>query len=189
MAKEGSTALNRMLGNIDCRRSECWKEEDRVRIFSVVENTVGFDTVNSTVFALMRDWVVVTAEASVLEAGEDKEKLAAQQAVLAGLYQSQGKYDDALPLYESALSLRREVLGLQHPKTISGMCCLAGLYESQGRYDEAGPLYESALAIRRQVLGPQHPDTIISMKNLAMLYKSLCRYDEAASLEGILATL
>eukprot|EP01041_Mallomonas_annulata_P001209 gene1209-2353_t len=82
MAKEGNTALNRMLGNIDCRRSECWKEEDRVRIFSVVENTVGFDTVNSTVFALLRDWVVVTAEASVLEAGEDKEKLAAQQTIL-----------------------------------------------------------------------------------------------------------
>eukprot|EP01041_Mallomonas_annulata_P011541 gene11541-24142_t len=79
MAKEGSTALNRMLGNIDCRRSECWKEEDRVRIFSVVENTVGFDKVNSMVFALMRDWVVATAEASVLEAGDDAEKLATQQ--------------------------------------------------------------------------------------------------------------
>eukprot|EP01041_Mallomonas_annulata_P010397 gene10397-21682_t len=82
MAKEGTITLNRMLGNIDCRRSECWKEEDRVRIFSVVENTVGFDKVNSTAFALMRDWVVVTAETSVLEAGDDKEKLATHQTVL-----------------------------------------------------------------------------------------------------------
>eukprot|EP01041_Mallomonas_annulata_P003648 gene3648-7275_t len=75
MAEEGQSALNRMLGNIDCRRSECWKEEDKKRIFSVVES-VGFDKVNSKVFALMRDWVVATAETSVLEAGE---RLATQQ--------------------------------------------------------------------------------------------------------------
>eukprot|EP01041_Mallomonas_annulata_P010600 gene10600-22135_t len=78
MAEEGKAALNRMLGSIDCRRSECWKEEDKKRIFSVVESTVGFDKVNSMVFALMRDWVVVVAEASVLEAGDDHEKLATQ---------------------------------------------------------------------------------------------------------------
>jgi len=37
---------------------------------------------------------------------------------LAALYQSQGKYDEAEPLYVECLKLRREVLGDNHPDTL-----------------------------------------------------------------------
>jgi len=37
---------------------------------------------------------------------------------LAVLYQSQGKYDEAEPLYVECLRIRREVLGDNHPDTL-----------------------------------------------------------------------
>ena len=49
---------------------------------------------------------------------------------------------DAEPLYEEALSIRRRVLGVDHPDTADSLNNLAGLYHAQGRYDEAEPLYE-----------------------------------------------
>ena len=36
---------------------------------------------------------------------------------LAGLYRSQGKYADAEPLYQRALNILEEALGLKHPNT------------------------------------------------------------------------
>ena len=53
------------------------------------------------------------------------------------LYKSQGKYDQAEPLYVECLALRKAVLGTSHPDTLNSMNGLAGLYESQGKYDEA----------------------------------------------------
>ena len=64
---------------------------------------------------------------------------------LAGLYESQGRYSEAEPLYRLALEKRRAVLGEKHPDTLSSVNNLAGLYRAQGRYSEAEPLYRLAL--------------------------------------------
>ena len=64
---------------------------------------------------------------------------------LAALYVSQGRYDEAEPLYREALQLSREVLGERHPDTLGIMNNLAALYQSQGRYGEAEPLYTEVL--------------------------------------------
>jgi len=93
-----------------------------------------------------------------------------------------GEYERALPLFEQALQIRREVLGLQHTDTASSLHNLAALYYSQGEYDKALPLYEQALQIRKQVLGLQHPDTALSLNNLAFLYYSQGEYDKALPL-------
>ena len=70
-----------------------------------------------------------------------------------------GGISDAEPLYEEALSIRRRVLGADHPDTADSLNNLAGLYHAQGRYDEAEPLYDEALSITRRVLGADHPNT------------------------------
>ena len=57
------------------------------------------------------------------------------------MYESQGRYDEAEPLYVECLQKKKVVLGENHPSTLSSINNLAGLYESQGRYDEAEPLY------------------------------------------------
>ena len=102
---------------------------------------------------------------------------------LAGLYEAQGRYEEAEPLYKKALEISEKVLGEEHPNTATSYNNLAGLYESQGRYEEAEPLYKKALGIREKVLGEEHPDTAISYNNLAFLYLAQDRYNESISYE------
>jgi len=62
---------------------------------------------------------------------------------LAALYKSQGKYDEAEPLYVECLATSKQVLGDRHPSTLTFMNNLAGLYERQERQEEARLLKES----------------------------------------------
>jgi tetratricopeptide (TPR) repeat protein len=82
-----------------------------------------------------------------------------------------GRYSEAIPLAERALSITEQVLGPDHPSTASSLNNLAWLYQSQGRYSQAIPLAERALAIREQALGSDHPNTATSLNNLAELYR------------------
>ena len=87
------------------------------------------------------------------------------------LYESQGRYGEAEPLYRRALEARERVLGPEHPDTLTSVNNLAALYQAQGRYGEAEPLYRRALEASERVLGPEHPDTLTSVNNLALLYE------------------
>jgi len=88
---------------------------------------------------------------------------------LAGLYYSQGKYNEAEPLYQQALALRQKLLNDDHPHVAQSLNNLAGLYYSQGKYNEAEPLYEQALNICEQRLGVDHPNTITVCDNFELL--------------------
>ena len=78
---------------------------------------------------------------------------------MAALYESQGRYGEAEPLYVEALEISKAALGDRHPDTASSLNNLAALYESQGRYGEAEPLYVEALEIWKAELGDRHPAT------------------------------
>jgi tetratricopeptide (TPR) repeat protein len=101
---------------------------------------------------------------------------------LAGLYNSQGRYDQAEPLYLQALELYKRLLGDNHPDVAMSLNNLALLYNSQGRYDQAEPLYLQALELYKRLLGDNHPDVAMSLNNLALLYYSQGRYDQAEPL-------
>jgi tetratricopeptide (TPR) repeat protein len=89
-----------------------------------------------------------------------------QPSPLAYAYESAGRLDQAIPLYERTLADRERVLGADHPQTLGSRNNLAGAYKSAGRLDQAIPLYERTLADRERVLGPDHPDTLSSRNNL-----------------------
>src|SRR5260370_29511228 len=86
---------------------------------------------------------------------------------LAYLYQEQGKYLEAEPLYLRALSIYEQALGPEHPSTGNTLHQLAYLYQQQGKYLEAEPLYLRALSIKQQALGPEHPSTVTTLHALA----------------------
>ncbi|MFO0141735.1 MAG: tetratricopeptide repeat protein, partial [Aphanizomenon sp.] len=51
--------------------------------------------------------------------GDDHPDVAQSLNNLAGLYHSQGKYNEAEPLYEQALNICEQRLGVDHPNTIT----------------------------------------------------------------------
>ena len=111
-----------------------------------------------------------------------EEELARSLNNLAVLYDSQGRYEQAEPLYIQALELRKRILGENHPDTASSLNNLAILYYSQGRYESAEPLYIQALELTKRILGENHPDTASNLNNLAILYYSQGRYELAEPL-------
>jgi tetratricopeptide (TPR) repeat protein len=62
-------------------------------------------------------------------------------------YQDVGRKDEAIKLQEEVLTLRRKVLGPEHPDTLVAMNNLAIAYQDAGRKAEALNLFESALAV------------------------------------------
>ena len=111
-----------------------------------------------------------------------EEALAHSLNNLAALYDSQGRYEQAEPLYIQALEIYKRILGENHPDTASSLNNLALLYDSQGRYEQAEPLYIQALELTKRINGENHPDYARSLNNLALLYRSQGRYDEAEPL-------
>ena len=94
----------------------------------------------------------------------------------------EGKYAEATPIAEEALTLAASTLGEEHPHTLGSVNNLAWAYHAQGRYGEAEPLFQRALAAQERVLGPEHPRTLGSVNNLAALYQAQGRYGEAEPL-------
>jgi len=84
---------------------------------------------------------------------------------------TQGRYDEAEPLYLEGLEKRRATQGNSHPDTLNRA--------------ESSLYLEKSLEMRRATLGNSHPDTLMrSINNLAVLYDDIQqgRYDEAEPL-------
>ena len=101
---------------------------------------------------------------------------------LAGAYQTAGRLDEAIPLYEQNLEDRTRILGPHHPDTLTARNNLAYAYHDAGRLNEAIPLHEQNLEDRTRILGPRHPDTLISRDNLADAYRTAGRIEDAEKL-------
>ncbi len=84
-----------------------------------------------------------------------------------------GKYEQAEPLYQRALTTYERVLGPEHPDTLRSVNNLAVLYRNQGKYEQAEPLLQRALTTRERVLGPEHPDTVRTRENYTDLLQEM----------------
>ncbi|WP_417910972.1 tetratricopeptide repeat protein [Candidatus Electronema sp. PJ] len=114
--------------------------------------------------------------------GKDGLDLALAQHELAWLYDDQGQYEKAEPLYKRSLDIREKTLGKDHPDVAASLNNLAVLYTAQVKYKEAEPLLQRALDIKEKTFGKDHPDTEGNLNNLAILYQKQGRYAEAEPL-------
>lgn len=114
--------------------------------------------------------------------GPEHHYLALALKPLADVYDILRVYHKAEPLYIKLISIRRRVLGLDHPDTAEGIGNLASLYHEQGIHLKAIPLYKQALEITEKALGPNHPRTATSIENLASMYLDAELYEKAESL-------
>ena len=78
-----------------------------------------------------------------------------------------------------AVGVIEDVLGADHPYTLTTRNNLAGAYKSAGRLAEAIELFKQVLAERERVLEADHPDTLTVRNNLASAYESVGRFGEA----------
>ena len=102
---------------------------------------------------------------------------------LALLYETQGRYGEAEPLYRRALEACERVLGpgasrYANKREQSG----AALSRPRAAIARPSRSIRRALEARERVLGPEHPDTLSSVNNLAALYRAQGRYGEAEPL-------
>jgi tetratricopeptide (TPR) repeat protein len=93
-----------------------------------------------------------------------------------------GQYAPAKASHRKVLSLRKEVLGPEHPDTLTSMGNLAGVLVLQGKYEDAEAINRQALALREMVLGREHPDTLTSTSNLALVLGSQVKYEDAEAM-------
>jgi tetratricopeptide (TPR) repeat protein len=98
------------------------------------------------------------------------------------LYDRQGRYGAAEPLFVQALAIQEKALGPTHPDLAWGLHDLAVLYDRQGRYAEAEPLFVRALALQEKARGPEHLDVVLPLQGLAVLYDRQGRHAEAKPL-------
>ena len=100
-----------------------------------------------------------------------------------GIYfYERGQYWEAEPLWKSVQAICEQVLGPEHPNTLSSLNTLAVLYADQGKYELAEPIYQRALEASERVLGPEHPDSLSSLNNLAGLYRNQGKFELAEPL-------
>ncbi|MBF0325545.1 MAG: tetratricopeptide repeat protein [Alphaproteobacteria bacterium] len=86
---------------------------------------------------------------------------------LGRFYDAAGLYPAALEFNTRAVTARRNLLGPDHPDTLTSMNNLADTLYAQGDLDSAREMEEQVLAARRRILAPDHPDILASMNNLA----------------------
>jgi serine/threonine protein kinase len=82
------------------------------------------------------------------------------------VYRQLGLYDQAAPLLERALELRRRHLGEEHLDTATSLLELSALMRRAGDYRRAAALAAQALEIRERRLGPEDPGVAETLASL-----------------------
>jgi tetratricopeptide (TPR) repeat protein len=178
-------AFYKMLAKINSQNSKSYLPKDKERIFDAVHQLVqgGFVRLDNMVLSVLEKWMVSVLQEKLTEVdGDDEEEQSGWKGTLASLYQDQGKYELAEPLFVSCLDTRKRVLGENHPSTLVSVNNLALLYRDQGKYELAEPLFVSCLDTSKRVLGENHPSTLASVNNLALLYRQQGKYELAEPL-------
>ena len=117
------------------------------------------------------------------ELRDQPEVQATLMQAIGNVYRNLGLHDLAEPLLREALSIRRRVLGDDHPAVAQSLNNLGVVLRQRGDYDGAEPLFNEALEMRRrQYVDVNHPNLAESLHNLALLYQDRGRYPVAEKL-------
>lgn len=118
------------------------------------------------------------------EIGPEDPRLALSLNNLALVYHAQGRYDEAEPVYQRAITITERALGPGHPNLAASLGNLAELYRTQEKYVEAEPLYRKALVIWEQALGSYDLQAALWLEDCAYVLRKLNRNQEAAEMEA-----
>ncbi|OJJ51875.1 hypothetical protein ASPSYDRAFT_165467 [Aspergillus sydowii CBS 593.65] len=77
---------------------------------------------------------------------------------LASTYGDQGRWKEAEQLEVQVMVAQKQVLGPEHPSTLTGMGNIAHTWESLGNIQDALALMSKSVELRNEDLGSDHPD-------------------------------
>ncbi len=106
---------------------------------------------------------------------------AALMTLMGNVYRELAHYEEARPLLERAVALRREQEAdpLELAESVFG---LARLREDEGEYGAARALYEEALALRERALGGADPEVAHALCGLGRVLARQAAYEQARRL-------
>ena len=87
---------------------------------------------------------------------------------MAQIYHERDNFDQALGLYQQALTAARASLGI-HAETASIFNKLGNLYYENQDFDHAIEMYEQGLEVERAVLHSLHPNIVVTLSNLGQV--------------------
>ena len=126
-----------------------------------------------------RELLARGAEKITNELQDQPEVQASMMVVVAQVYYSMGLYQDAAPLFESALKIQRDILDRQDPELATTLNSYGQTLCALGEYERAEELLREGLEIRHSRLGRVHPDVAGSLAALGWLLNDLGNVEAA----------
>jgi tetratricopeptide (TPR) repeat protein len=111
--------------------------------------------------------------------GINPEELSKVYNGIGNVYESLGKYDEAMDYQKKALDMRIDAYGEQHAIVASSYTDIGNIYKLSGKYDEAMEYYTKAIDIYIKCFGDRHIDVASLHNNIGNLAYSLGKYEEA----------
>ncbi|MEO1181234.1 MAG: tetratricopeptide repeat-containing protein, partial [Cyanobacteria bacterium J06636_28] len=94
----------------------------------------------------------------------------------------QGRFQEALVLFEQLLALRQQELTTDNPLLAIALNNVAEVNRALGNFELAEPMYVQALELYDISLPADHPELAVPLNNLGLIYIQLGRYGEAEPL-------
>ncbi|MCB9856696.1 MAG: serine/threonine protein kinase [Phycisphaerales bacterium] len=124
--------------------------------------------------------VMETSAAEVeRELADEPEVLASVQTTIGRTLTSLARYDEAEVQLERALNAQRQLLGDEHPDTITTIQVLGTLRKLQGRYPEADELMTQAVELSKRVHGERSKRTAQIVNDMGTVRLRLGDFKEA----------
>ena len=98
------------------------------------------------------------------------------------IYQGLGLVRESVELAEKTYHTFLDMLGPEHPDTLTAMSNLAQAYVDAGHSKEKTDFIEESFQLHKQVLGLEHRDTLEAMAIVIVAFLATGRLDEALSL-------
>lgn len=85
------------------------------------------------------------------------------------VYRRLGLFEQAQPLLERSLEMRRRSHGPEHLDVAQSLFDLSWVLDERGQYEEAERLHRESLAVRRRLLAPDDPAVAKSLNDLGVV--------------------
>ena len=128
-------------------------------------------------------WELLEYGEERIEILEGQPEVQAQMFDVTGqIYRKIGEFEKSENLLNNALEIRKELLGENHPETLSNYDKLGLLMSDQGRFSEAESILRNVLDIRKKNDMLKDPATADTKSNLAYVIRRIGDHNEAEEL-------